>query len=48
MILYTAKQIKNLNKDIELFKQVHPVTHLVEQGGCNTCTNCGAQLKCGL
>ncbi|MEG0260845.1 MAG: response regulator SirA, partial [Lysinibacillus sp.] len=19
-----------------------------EMGGCNTCTNCGAQLKCGL
>ncbi|HET6871428.1 MAG TPA: hypothetical protein VFH42_00440, partial [Sporolactobacillaceae bacterium] len=21
---------------------------VVEAGGCNTCTNCGAQLKCGL
>jgi ribonucleoside-diphosphate reductase alpha chain len=21
---------------------------VIESGGCNTCTNCGAQLKCGL
>ena len=21
---------------------------IVEAGGCNTCTNCGAQLQCGL
>ncbi len=52
VIMDTIQELKNTNVTIgsEIGDQC-PVCrkgHVAEVGGCNTCTSCGAQLKCGL
>jgi len=52
VIMDTIQELKNTNVNIgsEIGDRC-PVCrkgHVAEAGGCNTCTSCGAQLKCGL
>src|SRR5690625_819123 len=52
VLMYTIQELENTNVTIaaEIGDkcQVCREGHVADIGGCNTCTSCGAQLKCGL
>ncbi len=43
-----SKQDKNIGSEVGEICPICKEGKVIDSGGCNTCSNCGAQLKCGL
>ncbi len=45
---FVSKQDKNIGSEVGDICPICKEGKVIDSGGCNTCSNCGAQLKCGL